>query len=174
MIRNHIVIIYFSIIFFLNIRKYKKNSIIEIDKRKPDLIINNITYERTFNRGVAHATYNFVIEIKNIGDDAVNNSFYISNTRNKWDLENNHYSHSQIINYNKKIINPGEIFIDQVQDIAPDDTTIIKFKIATDGKIDEKDISNNYYFINLGNTNWLKSYQKYLKIIYGHHYDIIN
>lgn len=149
MMKNHFFISFIGILILLNIIACKKD-ITGTEDAKADLVITKITYEKKAVSGIG-VTYNFIIEVKNIGDNVVNNRFYISNTRNKWDLENDHYSASQVVNYNQKIINPGETFTDQVQDFPPKDTSIIKFKIATAGLFDEKDRSNNYYIIDLEN-----------------------
>jgi len=119
---------------------------------KPDLRIKNISFQTNLRQGSTY--FDFAIEIENIGDKSVSDIFCISNTRSKWDIDNDHFSHAQAVNLNQTIIHPKETFVDTIEDaILYPDTNLIIFKIDTDGKsefchkIDEKNYLNNYYFL---------------------------
>ncbi|MFA5316931.1 MAG: hypothetical protein WC369_05890 [Dehalococcoidales bacterium] len=101
---------------------------------KPDLIIENVTYELKWSDtstgdSIVYAEY--TIRVKNIGNAPANGSFHAEWTHTIFqassdrDIQNNHYSRGQMLKYtDSSPIRPNETFVGKVQDISPEVGTV--------------------------------------------------
>ncbi len=154
-------ILVFTLVLLLLISCVKNTDPIS-SKSLPDLIIQDISYSFEGRRDSLYGGsnfYKFTLTISNIGNKELCESFYISNTRFIDDFENDYFSHGQIANYPKDTIITHETFTEIVGDCIPDETTYIKFLIATEGKqishaptfdkIEELNYDNNLYIVKI-------------------------
>lgn len=127
-----------------------------------DLVIKDIKYYRqTYIDTLWGGSwqYIFFIDVLNVGDRETSSHFYISNTRTDNDYHSQHFSHTEIINYDNDTIWAGEIFTDSIYDAIPEQSEYLLFKIrgaidtTREGEIlpyvQESDYGNNLYTLHL-------------------------
>jgi len=117
-----------------------------LEIKLPDLIIDSISYRiipPNDSLGMPAlpdiAYMEFTIKIKNIGDASITDPFYIANTKSNLDLTRGYYSKVQIVNQDKRRLNPNETFeviVLESIDLAPNEPFEVTVLTAVDSDVD--------------------------------------
>jgi len=127
----------------------------------PDLIIEAVCY--SYAPGIADKygmpisfpgmMLDFTICVRNIGNVAITDSFYISNTSSNEDLERNYYSHMRTVNHDKQRIEPGEALeVTIIDNNIDEDAERVRFMVNPgyeEFPLEERNYRNNSYELEL-------------------------
>jgi hypothetical protein len=104
---------------------------------KPDLIIETVSYSNapaiTDEYGMPimfpGIRLNFTICVRNIGDAAIAEFFYISHTRSNEAFNENYYESGEMVNHDNQIIEPGESLEVTITDNIAVDAKQVRFMV---------------------------------------------
>jgi hypothetical protein len=109
---------------------------------KPDLVIETVSYSAapavTDEYGMPlmfpGKRLKFTIFVRNIGDAAIAEFFYIANTRSNEAFNKNYYESSEMVNHDNQRIEPGETLEVTIIDNIDEDAERVRFMVNPEGQ----------------------------------------
>jgi hypothetical protein len=164
--RKYIFMIFIFLFLIISCKSDHSVNPITTSVCKPDLIIDEITYERLPDCHLGYPSgvicdgpnFEFTVRVKNIGTADVTSPLFITNSRSQWDFDNQYCSYGQRLNDPPSNIPMDELLDIKLESHIEDSVQNVFFVLDTYDRtnsglnlpiIDEINYDNNSYVMSI-------------------------